>query len=664
MRKSIPVAFLLLLITAATQAQSWRWAKRGGGSYDEVRTGRDDETVIDMATDKNGNLYVLSNLYPESNDLDVAGTSLSGYGVTDIVVSSFKCDGTLRWNKVIGATADDRAVAIKTDTLGGVYVAGSVVNWMNTVQFGNDTSIASNAKSLFVIKYDTSGVYKWLRRPEPDTLTYAGMLTSRRIWDMDVDNAGNIFLMAELRPGAYANGGYAITDTSVNILKYDRTGTFQGGFRMAINYNPSDNALSALTFRRNQSTGNIYVTGRQTYLVGPLHFGTTLVDKAMFLGAFTAAGAFQWVRQGTVGGIPGLGRYLHRPVLDAAGNIYVGGNTYHGDSFAGFTFTNTFSTLAYKLSVMLKLDAAGNLIWGKNSSGIGVFGEGPASTHGASAIAGNEVAIADGYGGTLKWSNTDSVTKAPGSETDVFITRFNTTTGAVIKIDTLSSNFNGVEYATGMTADRNGSFYVGGSMNDELHLNGTITSKGGHADFFVGKYGYACNCTVPLASFNKTIAGRSITFTYTGTTTGVDSVVWNFGNGITQKKTGAAIGTPFIYTYPANGSYNACATAYNSCGGNQACQNISLIGAGISNASGAENIKVYPNPASEYLVVEGGSEGSNAVLLNLLGQPVTPVIPAGSKATLSLSGLPAGNYLLQLTDREGRRYIQHILKQQ
>ena len=654
----------LLLACISSSAQNWRWAVRGGGSYDEVRTGRDDETVIDMATDKNGNLYVLSNLYPESNDLDVSGTLLTGYGVTDIVISSYKCDGSLRWTKVIGAGADDRGVSIKTDTLGGVYVAGSTVNWMYNVHFANDTVIASSTKSLFLIKYDTAGTYKWLRRPESDTLSYNSMLSPRRIWDMDVDNAGNSYLLSELRPGAYANGSYVITDTSIHLLKYDRNGAFLGGVRMAISYNPADNAVSALTFRRNPANGNIYVTGRQTYLVGPLHFGTVLVDKAMFLGAFNSNGSFQWVRQNTVGGLPGLGHYLHRPLLDAAGNIYVAGNSYHGDSFAGYAINNAFSTLSYKLSVMMKLDPSGNLIWGRNSTGIGVFGEGPATTHGSSAIAGNEVALADAYGGTLKWTGyADSVSKPAGSEADVFIARFNATTGAVIKVDTLSSNFDGREYATGMVADKNGSFYVGGSMNEEIHLNGVIVSKGGHTDCFVAKYGYACNCTTPVATFTKSILSRTVTLTYTGPVAGTDSVVWSFGNGVSQTKTGSSMGTAFTYTYPANGSYTVCVTTYNACGSNQTCQNAAITGVGVNNNVALPDISVYPNPARDVLFVKGCLPGTMASLMDMMGRAVQKPFLLTADKRIDLTGIAIGIYMLKVAQADGSHFSFLVSKQ-
>ena len=89
---------------------------------------RDD--VIDMATDPNGSIYVLSTVFYGG---DISGLSIAGVANVlsareTIVLSSFACDGQYRWHKIIGGTAgSNRATAVKTDMLGGVYVSGNVM---------------------------------------------------------------------------------------------------------------------------------------------------------------------------------------------------------------------------------------------------------------------------------------------------------------------------------------------------------------------------------------------------------------------------------------------------------------------------------------------------------------------------------------------------------
>ncbi len=54
-------------------------------------------------------------------------------------------------------------------------------------------------------------------------------------------------------------------------------------------------------------------------------------------------------------------------------------------------------------------------------------------------------------------------------------------------------------------------------------------------------------------------------------------------------------------------------------------------------------VKAYPNPASEYLTISGLDEGQTIRLFDLQGKTVMQT----TNTTLSLSGLPAGVYLLQ-----------------
>src|ERR1035437_4309514 len=208
MSKKLLLAFYFLLSTFyLTNAQSsWQWGKRGGSS--SFGSGGPDETVVDMATDTHGNIYVLSMVM--QTGLNVDGHAITGWGNHDVLISSFKCDGTYRWSKIIGSNNDDYGVALKTDTLGGVYVTGSLYTDFVTDHIDTDTSWVSPSTSfkfLFLLKYDTAGNYKWFRMPEPDTVSIFGPGNTGAA-DMDVDPGGNVYLLCVLDPGAYAGGSY------------------------------------------------------------------------------------------------------------------------------------------------------------------------------------------------------------------------------------------------------------------------------------------------------------------------------------------------------------------------------------------------------------------------------------------------------------------------
>jgi len=70
-------------------------------------------------------------------------------------------------------------------------------------------------------------------------------------------------------------------------------------------------------------------------------------------------------------------------------------------------------------------------------------------------------------------------------------------------------------------------------------------------------------------------------------------------------------------------------------------------------------IKVYPNPASEMVHIEG-VEADEVMVYNALGQMVKTV--QGSNA-INVSGLAEGVYLLRITDAEGRSHTARVVKE-
>src|ERR1035437_7390315 len=65
----ITICFLLFTSYAANaQSPSWQWGKRGGSS--SSGSGGVDATVVDMATDPHGNVYVLSKVLQTGLNVD------------------------------------------------------------------------------------------------------------------------------------------------------------------------------------------------------------------------------------------------------------------------------------------------------------------------------------------------------------------------------------------------------------------------------------------------------------------------------------------------------------------------------------------------------------------------------------------------------------------
>lgn len=636
MKKQLTILILLMsVITTGAIAQSWQWGKRGGSAEGSGSAGT--EPVVDMATDQNGNVYVLANT--KSYMLNVDGHALTSYGSSDIVLSSFDCEGNYRWSKVIGGYTTDLGKAIGVDTLGGVYLAARVssTNSLGYAHISTDSALGFTYKKLALIKYDTAGVFQWLRMPESDTMTSTSYHANNTSFiDMVVSKDGTQYVRGGLAAGLYENG-YLVDTISIHIWKYDKDGDFLGGFPL------QTDSYGGLMVR-NPENGRFILSGKNNG--GTIKVGTDSITHGMYVVCFDSAGNYLWKREseGLYGGLRG------RPALDDSGQIFVAGGCGNGISFMGYACVNYYS--ANSGPFVAALDNEGALLWAN-------MGSTNAGTDAGSVITTDKVFVAGSYPLKLKWNNsTDSFSLPINNGYNVFLTSF-AKSGNYVKTDTLTSGFGASEHPTAMAKDHKGNIYVGGEFEANLYVAGdTLNSHGGYSDFFVVKYGYAnCNCTMPAPLFTFSgSSGAAISFSYTGSTD-LDSLHWDFGDGSSSNATNPT------HTYATSGSYNVCLTAYNACGSNTVCQ---MVTASVSVGSVAAlfpGVKIYPNPASQSITIEGAGSGTRLSLYSITGalqleQTLSSTLPV----SINIGHLPDGVYLLQFTDGRGRKGMTKVVK--
>jgi hypothetical protein len=73
-------------------------------------------------------------------------------------------------------------------------------------------------------------------------------------------------------------------------------------------------------------------------------------------------------------------------------------------------------------------------------------------------------------------------------------------------------------------------------------------------------------------------------------------------------------------------------------------------------------IQVHPNPTSG-LVTITGQDLKTAEVFNALGQCVVAATGEGERLTVDLNGLPAGVYFVTITNKEGRKCVQKVVKE-
>ena len=74
-----------------------------------------------------------------------------------------------------------------------------------------------------------------------------------------------------------------------------------------------------------------------------------------------------------------------------------------------------------------------------------------------------------------------------------------------------------------------------------------------------------------------------------------------------------------------------------------------------------ERINIIPNPTTDQFTVIGNNL-RKAEILNLFGQHVLITAGEGDRITVNLRGLPAGIYFVTVTDDEGRKCVQKVVK--
>lgn len=662
--------FCLLSPTLA-QMPGWQWAKRTGLNRNYIRFSPEPKSI---ATDKAGNIYMAATIGDTAFDID--GHPLPTFGKNDILLSSFGCDGRYRWSKVIGNRNDsDQVTNVKTDSMGNVYLCGTMTlkhpgGSGNTGHIDTDTNIIGNSyRTMFIAKWDSIGHLLWCRQPEPDTIGYLGANIYNSLIGMDLSPDGTVHFAAYLSPGAYA--GYRMTATTpgVYVIRYDAQGNYLGNTALEA-YEKSQ----AINFWTPQSgTQFLYDAPHMRYLLYG-HIGLYLsrqLGNITFEGPKGFVASFQekngkaaFVRlPSAASSSADTGNFIYNLAINNTGNIFVLGAANASSMFCGRNFSNPQGQWA---TYIFKLDGqSGDTLWTKvgyrsqklpyfnqneyliNQSGLSVF-------NGLVTIGGIFIDSLNFPGFSLNSNrSTDSNT--------LFLLQLNATTGAINRGQLIKSR---MAYMSQVGHDPRGNFYFAGQVMDSIQFlnpnsTGTITFRSGNTYpyksyfHFLAKWGVAgCTCTPPVAAYTPaSSSANTLSYSYTGTTLGIDSLVWDWGDGhSTTVLSGFA--TPIMHTYPTSGKqYTVCVNVYGNCGSSQYCGLSAPVAVQLLNQP--EKIKVYPNPAKDILHVEAGAAHKFQII-----NPIGQVLLQGtisSRDKLDINSLAPGSYTLLLSDtKKGR----------
>jgi hypothetical protein len=633
-------ATLLLLCTNPLSAQSVTpdWVKQIYGSNGGVGWG------VKPATDRHGNVYALSY---EKGTVNAEG-QLTPDSNSITVLTSWDCDGNLRWMKSFGAADPygyNGASFVETDTSEGVYISGMAAAYQvpSNVYWGADTTITLSDRLIeYLIKYNSQGQFQWFR-----ILMDSSDVMFPRFSNLSVSPSGDVWAFALLNTGVYAGGTFTINARKYYAINYDASGTFQSAIPFDMTPPaPPDLSLGETFWEFDPTTSRFYGSLSYHASYGGLTIGNTTIAQptgnslgSAVLAAFDKQGQNLWVRQGS----SSKTSYIENVAFGNDGTVYLYGMSEEGNVFCGDT-TPAAPNFFYDPVFIFALDTNANRLWSNysaNSEDVNIWGI---------SCGNNTIAAVGPYNGTLAWDN-DTITALLVNGVG-YMLRVDAATGSVLQLSNISSN--GVLNFGNSAIDKNGNLYISGSFQGSLAFgNDNLSSypNSFNSNSFLLKYrNVVCNCDLLQPAFNfSNSAATTFQFTYTGQTP-YASISWDFGDGTTV--TGMTSPT---HTYAAAGTYPVCVTVTNGCGSNTSCKYVSFT-TGIKDAGGAfSSVNIYPNPVQDELIITNLPQGSTVEVLDMTGRLLKRVESGNAELHINVEGLSAGIYLLRFTDKEGRR---------
>ncbi len=616
--------FILTFISSTALAQQMQWVKGGGTNETSAYLSTNPEGTYYMCTDPNGNVYALSIVGQNEIFADTFYRN-GAYGVDiNILLSSYNSAGQMRFAKLIASSAGDSLpFGIVADSSGHIYMAGLLPN--GTLHIGYDTMITGlTQQSLGIIKFDTSGHFDWIRQVGNNTpSTYYATHSNAASISLDRDN--NIHLIPYIGFGAQLLPSI-ISHTGSYDLKYNSTGILLSAKRLQL-----DSTIVVIGANIDKSSNILYSYGYRS----PAYIDSSAYN---FIAAFDTSGNRLWID--TLDDPLYIGAEgINGIVPDGYGHLYISGLgdgyvTYRGDTIG----PPAGSTYSQYVSFIMKTDIDGNMKWVNtcNGNSLNAFS-------GITMMSENKIA-AVGFFEVKFRSDIDSLSNnTPGSDPLIYIVD---TAGHTIGLTQIHGNgYN--DYGMAITSDKFGNLYIGGEVEDTIPTT-TITpyhSVGGNTDFFILKYGMPVGCSgLPVAAFTSSGTNPEH-FSYSGTTTGIDSVVWYFGDGA------STTGLTPIHTYTASGTFTVCAYVYAYCGVDSACTNLSVSGVGINSVvPAAPKLAVYPNPAHDNIIVNVADIPTPATIfvIDIYGRIVLSKEGVIKQDSLDVSSFAPGAYIVKV----------------
>lgn len=415
-----------VMISYHGQAQDFDWVRSFGSTgYNQGQS---------VAVDAGGNVYATGSFSGTADfDPGVGVNNLNSVGDVDVFISKLDASGNLIWAKSCGGLSNDYGQCIKVDLQGNVYVTGWFHGTVDFDPGPGTFTLSSNANyDAFILKLNPAGDFVWAGGFGGGTSSNSGQslvldqagnvyvtgyflgtadfdpgagtfnlvsagsndafiskfdVSGNLVWAKSIggtgsdrglaialDAVGNVYTAGHFEstvdfdpgPATYTLITASLTD--VFISKLDASGNFVWAKSMGgVDYDTAESMAV-------DASGNVYTTGRFGFMGNAPDFdpgpGTYTLAPAggydIFVFKLNAFGNFVWAQKiGSAGD-----DYGNSIVLDPQGNPYVTGRFSGTVDFDGGPATYTMASVGGSDVFVIRLDAAGNLVWSRSVGGM------------------------------------------------------------------------------------------------------------------------------------------------------------------------------------------------------------------------------------------------------------------------------------------------------
>ncbi len=172
-------------------------------------------------------------------------------------------------------------------------------------------------------------------------------------------------------------------------------------------------------------------------------------------------------------------------------------------------------------------------------------------------------------------------------------------------------------------------------------------------------------CDSIIASFTETVNGGTADFTETTSATGMESLLWDFGDGNTSTSSSPS------HTYATNGSYPVSLTVTDSCGNDTTItNNVTISTIGLASLFKANStVSIYPNPTSGLVNIDfaiNDVQEISVVISDITGREITTLFhgeTASEQLSFDTNNLNSGSYYIQIRSAEGGVIMKKLIIQ-